>query len=144
MLFCRRRSCAGLTWKKHFSASRKGVVVVKSGSYSSVNLQEVIRKRAEEIYIRNGRLPGRDIENWSQAEAEIESERAKDHGRRTAIVVTVDGVQYIGEYDPRSTGYNPGEFAAGQPMPVRFDGNKMFIRRRDGTELETTIIRKIG
>ena len=32
---------------------------------------EAIRRRAEEIYIRNGRIPGRDVENWAQAEQEI-------------------------------------------------------------------------
>ena len=27
------------------------------------DLHEAIRRRAEEIYIRNGKLPGRDLEN---------------------------------------------------------------------------------
>lgn len=35
-----------------------------------VDRQEAIRRRAEEIYIRNGRIPGRDNENWAQAEQE--------------------------------------------------------------------------
>jgi Protein of unknown function (DUF2934) len=117
---------------------------MKAGSEVFAELQGAIRKRAEEIYIRSGRVPGRDAENWSQAEAEIMSEAAQRPRRRPAIVITVHGVQYIGEYDPNASGgYTPGEFAAGQSMPVRFDGGKMYIQRRDGTELETTIIKKI-
>jgi hypothetical protein len=121
------------------------VAVMKASSdVSAGELQGAIRKRAEEIYIRSGRMPGRDVENWRQAEAEIMSEAPQGRRSRPAIVITVNGVQYIGEYDPRkSGGYIPGEFAAGQPMPVRFEGEKMYIQRRNGTELETTIIKKI-
>jgi len=35
------------------------------------DLHEAIRRRAEEIYVRSGRIPGRDVENWAQAEREI-------------------------------------------------------------------------
>jgi hypothetical protein len=118
---------------------------MKAGSdVFAAELQGAIRKRAEDIYIRSGRLPGRDMENWRQAEAEIVREAAQERRSRPAIAITVHGVQYIGEYDPKASGgYTPGEFAAGEPMPVRFDGGKMYIQRRDGTELETTIIKKI-
>src|ERR1019366_8201076 len=43
----------------------------------SADQHEAIRQRAEEIYIRNGRIPGRDMENWAQAEQEILCESAK-------------------------------------------------------------------
>ena len=70
--------------------------------------QEAIRRRAEEIYVRNGKIPGRDLENWAQAEQEILRESAP---RRTAIIVKVNGAEYVGEYDPASSeGYVPGEF----------------------------------
>ena len=62
------------------------------------DLHEAIRCRAEEIYIRNGKLPGRDLENWAQAEQEIRREFADRPHRRTAIVVRVNGAEYIGEY----------------------------------------------
>jgi len=105
--------------------------------------QEAIRRRAEEIYIRNGRIPGRDLENWTQAEQEITREAAEHSLRRTAIVVKVNGVQYIGEYATDSTdGYTPGEFTKGVPVPVRFDGDKMFVKRPNGKELETRIVKK--
>ena len=110
-----------------------------------VDQHEAVRRRAEEIYIRNGRLPGRDLENWAQAEQEILRESAADSIRGAAIVVKVDGVQYVGEYSPGSCGgYVPGEFAPGVPIPVRFHGDKMFVKRPNGKELETTIVKQIG
>jgi len=105
---------------------------------------EAIRRRAEEIYIRNGRIPGRDLENWIQAETEIRRE-APGHSHRTAVVVKVSGVYYVGEYSVEAAdGYAPGEFAAGDPITVRFDGDKMFVTRNSGRELETTIVSRIG
>lgn len=116
----------------------------------SLDQHEAIRRRAEEIYIRSGRIPGRDLENWAQAEQEILQESAQlqaavNPARRTAIVVKVNGVQYVGEYTADSCdGYTPGEFAKGVPVPVRFHGDKMFVKRPNGKELETTIVNKIG
>lgn len=106
-------------------------------------LQERIRRRAEEIYLESGRVEGRDLANWSQAEHEIMNEAAHS-GRRTAVVVRVGGVQYVGEYAPEfSEGYEPGEFGPGASVPVRFVGDKMFVKRPNGKELETTIVQKI-
>jgi hypothetical protein len=106
-------------------------------------VQEAIRRRAEEIYIRSGRVAGRDVQNWTQAEAEIMNELAEGVGRRTAIVVNVDGVQYVGEYSlDKANGYTPGEISGGAKVPVRFEGNKMFVTLPDGGELETTVISK--
>jgi Protein of unknown function (DUF2934) len=107
--------------------------------------QEAIRRRAEEIYIRNGRIPGRDAENWAQAEQEILQEFADRPHRKTAIVVRVNGAEYLGEYNPESSdGYVPGEFGAGASVPVRFHGDKMFVKRPNGKELETTIVKQIS
>ena len=108
----------------------------------TADLHDAIRKRAEEIYIQSGRIPGRDLANWAQAEREILAAVPK---RRLAVVVKVDGVQYICEYRPESSdGYVPGEFMAGAAVPVRFDGEKMFIKRPNGKILETTVVQKIG
>ena len=107
-------------------------------------LHEAIRCRAEEIYIRGGRIPGRDLENWSQAEKEIKRE-AVAPAHRKAVVVRVNGVHYFGEYQSDDCdGYQPGELGKGKVVPVRFDGNKMFVKRPNGKELETTIVKKIG
>jgi len=109
------------------------------------DLQQAIRRRAEEIYIRNGRIPGRDLENWAQAEREILHAAGEEQAHRTAVVVTVNGVKYVGEYDLTSSGgYTPGEFTPGVRVPVRFEGDKMFVRRPDGQELETTIVKRLG
>ncbi len=107
---------------------------------------EAICRRAEEVYVRSGRIAGRDLENWAQAEKEILAEAAERAAapppHRSAIVVTVNGVKYVGEYDPAlSDGYTPGEFAKGTPVPVRFDGDKMFVRRPNGKELEARIVK---
>lgn len=105
---------------------------------------EAIRRRAEEIYIRNGRIPGRDQENWAQAEQEILRESAEPPTRK-AIIVKVNGAQYVGEYNPASSdGYLPGEFGPGATIPVRFLGDKMFVQRPNGKILETTIVKKTG
>jgi hypothetical protein len=109
------------------------------------DMHDAICQRAEEIYIRKGRVSGHDLENWMQAEAEIFHESVRIPTKRAAIVVNVDGVQYVGEYEDRSAaGYVPGEFTTGQPVPVRFEGNKMFIQRPNRTELETDIVKKLS
>ena len=105
---------------------------------------DAIRRRAEEIYIRNGRIPGRDIQNWIQAEREILSETA-EHSDRSAVVIEVSGIRYVGEYSVETAdGYAPGEFAAGDPVTVRFDGDRMFVKRNNGDVLQTTIVKRIS
>jgi len=111
----------------------------------SPDQHEAVRRRAEEIYIRNGRVPGRDVENWAQAEQEIARECAQAAARRTAIIVKVNGMEYVGEYDQASSeGYLPGEFSPGASVPVRFHGDKMLVKRPNGRILETTIVKKSG
>jgi Protein of unknown function (DUF2934) len=103
---------------------------------------EAIRLRAEEIYVRNGKIPGRDLENWAQAEQEILCEFGEPPTRK-AIVVKVGDAQYVGEYNLESAdGYVPGEFGPGAAVPVRFRGDKMLVLRPNGKVLETTIVTK--
>jgi len=107
------------------------------------NLQEAIRARAGEIYVKSGMLAGHDIENWIQAEAEVRREFEERSLPRAAVVIRVNGVQYTGEYSlTAADGYAPGEFSAGAPVPVRFEGDKMYLKRRNGIELETRIVQK--
>ena len=106
----------------------------------TATLQDAIRLRAEEIYIRNGKIPGHDLENWAQAEREILRETAGSVCR-PAIVVRVKGTQYVGEYSPSSSGdYQPGEFTPGSAVPVVFQGEKMFVKRPNGKILETILV----
>jgi hypothetical protein len=110
----------------------------------SAQLQEAISRRAREIYEWSGRIPGRDMRNWIQAEAEILHRQQIPPGC-AAVVIRVNGVQYVGQYQPSSfADYTPGEFASGDSVPVRFHGNKMYVKRPNGRELKTTIVQKIG
>jgi hypothetical protein len=107
--------------------------------------QEAIRLRAAEIYERNGRKAGHDVQNWVQAEAEIQREYEARSAPKAAVVVNVEGVRYVGEYRLSSAdGYEPGEFASGEPVPVRIDGDKMYVKRPNGRELETQIVERTG
>jgi len=109
------------------------------------DLHEAIAQRAREIYERNGRVAGHDVDNWCQAEAEILREYAERPARKKAVKVRVNGVEYVGEYSPElADGYTPGEFGGGNLVPVRFDGDKMFVKRPNGKELETTIVKRVG
>ena len=107
------------------------------------DLNEAIRRRAEEIYHRNGRIPGKDVENWAQAEKEVRQEMEAALTGRRAVVVNVDGVQYVGEYSTdEADNYSPGEFNSGAQVTVRFEGEKMFVKRPNGRELETKIVKR--
>jgi hypothetical protein len=118
-------------------------MVRMSGNHSP-QMQDAIRRRATELYQRSGAVPGHDMENWYQAEAEILRESAI-HAVRRAVVVNVQGVVYTGEYESASAdGYTPGEWKPGDPVPVRLAGDKLYLRRNNGRELQTTIVKRIG
>ncbi len=108
------------------------------------HLLEAIRRRAAEIFRLSGGVAGRDIENWCRAEAEILRESAGRPLRRV-VVINLAGVVYTGEYDSASAGdYTPGEWKAGDRVPVRLSGDKLYLRRPNGRELLTTIVKRIG
>src|SRR5579863_3737103 len=112
------------------------------GNYSP-KLLDAIRRRATELYQRSGGLAGHDAENWYRAEAEILREEARL--ARPAVVVNIDGVVYTGEYESDSAaGCTPGEWKPGQPIPVRLAGDKLYLRRPNGRELQTTVVKRIG
>jgi hypothetical protein len=112
---------------------------------SAKEVQQAVSRRAREIYEQGGKVAGRDLENWTQAEAEIVRELSRLSDRRLAFVVRVDGVQYVGEYSvATANGYAPGEFASGDPVPVRFVGNKMLVERPNGKVLETIVATNVG
>ena len=114
-----------------------------SGNYSP-QMQEAIRRRATELYHQGGALEGHDVENWYQAEAEILRESTANPVRR-AVVVNLQGVVYTGEYEAAAAeGYTPGEWKPGDSVRVRLAGDKLYLRRRNGQELQTTIVKRIG
>ena len=106
--------------------------------------QEAIRRRAEEIYFESGEIPGRDLENWKQAEQDVRLQHEGSKPRR-AIVVKVEGVEYVGEYENHTAeDYSPGEFSRGESIPVLIDGDRMLVRRPNGRTLETRIVHRLG
>jgi hypothetical protein len=118
-------------------------MVRMSGNYSP-EVQEAIRRRATELYQGSGGVEGQDLENWYQAEAEILRE-FNTHAVRRAVVVNIQGVVYTGEYESTSAeGYTPGEWKAGDAVPVRLAGDKLYLRRPNGQELKTTVVKRIG
>jgi DUF2934 family protein len=111
---------------------------------SFLELQNAIRTRAEELYRQGGAAEGHDVENWCRAEAEIMRETAATF-THPAVVISVEGVVYTGEYDAASAGgYLPGEWKAGDRVPVRLEGDKLFLRRPNGRELVTRVVKRIG
>ena len=113
-----------------------------SGSYSP-QMQDAIRRRATELFRRSGSIPGHDLENWCQAELEILQEQAT-HLVRPAVVIKFEGVLYTCEYESNSAGsYTPGEWKPGDPVPLRIVGDKFYLLRHDGSELATTITKRV-
>jgi hypothetical protein len=114
-----------------------------SGNYSP-EMREAIRRRATDLYQQGGAIEGKDTENWYQAEAEILREEATSHIRR-AVVVNLQGVVYTGEYEATAAeGYTPGEWKPGDPVSIRLAGDRLYLRRPNGQELQTTIVKRIG
>lgn len=119
--------------------------VARDAQISAREMEQAIRRRAQEIYEAGGRRPGHEVEDWLRAEAEVMREVTAALRRRSArIVVRVDGVTYTGEYDRESCGgYQPGEFGAGQPLQVRFKDDRMYVQRANCAELEARVVKKV-
>jgi hypothetical protein len=114
-----------------------------SGSYSP-QMQDAIRRRATELFERSGSVPGHDVENWCQAELEILKEQATQL-LRPAVVIKFEGVLYTCEYEPDSAGtYTPGEWTPGDPVALHIAGDKVYLRRHNGKQLETTITSRVS
>ena len=60
------------------------IAKINNGGPSAKPSQEEISKRAYEIYESNGCQPGREMENWLAAEAELMTEAQKQETPRRA------------------------------------------------------------
>jgi len=58
------------------------------------------------------------------------------------ITVQAGDLVYVGEYTPIFFG-KPGDWIVGDPIDVRFDGNKMILRKPNGKELKAKIKKRI-
>ncbi len=110
----------------------------------SPEIEAAIRRRAEQLYEQRGKIPGHEVEDWLQAEADVTREIEPSPAPSPALVVVrFAGVTYTGEYDrAHCDGYAPGEFRAGAPVEIRFEADKMYVKRPNGKELEARLIRK--
>ena len=120
---------------------------------ASPEFTEAVRQRAQQLYELHGKMPGHDLENWTQAEAEVRARLASQAVSRPHVPaaqptlrhlrIKIDGVIYTGEYDPVTSGdYAPAEFDAGAPVEVCFEGDNMTLKRRNGEQLRTRIVRR--
>lgn len=109
-------------------------------------IEEAIRRRAEKLYEERGRAPGHEVEDWVKAEAEVLHEIEIESAPKPAFVsIRFEGAVFTGEYDAkRCDGYVPGEFRAAAPVEIRFETGKMYVKRPNGKELETRVVRKEG
>jgi hypothetical protein len=104
--------------------------------------EDAIRRRAQQLFEQRGRVPGHEVEDWLQAEADLRRE-SEAPAKAAFVLVKLEGVGYTGEYDPQHCdGYQPGEFAASAPTRIRIEQDKMFIQRPNGKELETRIVKR--
>jgi len=58
------------------------------------------------------------------------------------ISVQAGDLVYVGEYTPMFYG-KPGDWIIGDPIDVRFDGSKMILRKPNGKELKTKVVKRI-
>ena len=129
-------------------------------------LEEAIARRARELYELRGRVEGHDLEDWLQAEAEMtgkiaKQEKPSDDTRRAEQIVQppapaapvnrkpaffnvkVDGVLYTVEYDSNHCdSYRPGMLKRGQPLQLRLEEDKLYVKLPNSKELETKVIKK--
>jgi hypothetical protein len=66
----------------------------------------------------------------------------EDKQKHYFISVQAGDMVYVGEYTPAFFG-KPGDWVIGDPIQVRFDGNKMILQKPNGKELKTKIQKRI-
>jgi hypothetical protein len=60
------------------------------------------------------------------------------------ISVQVDQLIYVGEYYPRTKfSYEPKDWIVNDPIEVRMEKDHMILRRPDGKELKTKIVKRV-
>lgn len=138
----------------------------KQNDRSPDALKQAIARRARELYQMRGCEEGHALEDWLRAEAEVtgkwdtqgkhsaesssEGEKPRSPasggavGSKSAFFnVKVDGVLYTVEYDPsRCDSYRPGMLRKGQPVELRFEQDKVYLKLPNCKELEAKVVRK--
>ncbi len=105
-------------------------------------LHEAITRRARELWQQRGCVDGHAEEDWAQAEAEVMERFARQKYASTGLLtVRAGNVVYTCRYSKNCDTYKPGDLYPGEPVNLRFVGEKIYLRFR-GRELETTIVRR--
>jgi hypothetical protein len=127
-------------------------------------MQEAIALRARELYQLRGCAEGHALEDWLLAEAELKTKvgsqaKPSDESHPAAkrdvpasapvapraafFNIKVDGVLYTVKYDPdRCDFYRPGMLKKGQPVELRFERDKIYLKLPNSKELEAKVVRK--
>jgi hypothetical protein len=119
-------------------------VLTESPSLDASAVHDAIVRRARELWEQRGRVDGHADEDWAQAEAEIKQQLG--HSRRVTpafLAVKANGCVYTCRYDRSTDAYRPGDLNPGEPVRLRFEGEKLYLKFHD-SELETTIVRRTG
>lgn len=58
------------------TSPRPGITETPSGGVATLTYEQ-IAQRAQEIWIKKGRLPGQDEQNWLEAERQLKAELAR-------------------------------------------------------------------
>jgi hypothetical protein len=90
---------------------------------------------------QKGRLLDMTVEDVSRGTATIGGMSAPIPGRRYIFKIQLDDVVYFAEYNAGKLGYKP-DWIVNDPIEVRFEKDKMFLKRSDGKELEVAVIKK--
>jgi hypothetical protein len=60
------------------------------------------------------------------------------------LSVQIGDMVYVGSYWPRwRWSYSPTDFVVNDPVQVKIDGKHMYLKRPDGKELKTEIVRRV-
>ncbi|HET7440187.1 MAG TPA: DUF2934 domain-containing protein [Terriglobales bacterium] len=141
------------------SAEEKAVAVRKGNNAA---LKEIIAQRARELYESRGREEGHALEDWLRAEAEVMAnvgapQKPPDEPSRVEPAripprtpskpaffnVRVDDVIYTVQYDPEGCdSYRPGMLKNGQPVELRFEDDRIFMKLPNSKELEAKVVKK--
>lgn len=125
-------------------------------------LEKLIAQRAQELYELRGREEGHALEDWLRAEGEVRAKlgtqgKLSDQvsGAGSVRIPTAAGltaaffkirvgdVIYTLQYDPQHCdAYRPGMLKKGQPVELRFEEDKVYMKLPNARELEAKVVRK--
>ncbi len=83
-------------WGRGGSPAGSAVAVGAEELTARLLLRAEIRKRAYEIFCEHHRTPGKDLEDWLRAEAEVRARHGVTINRRPRVFANSRNVRYAG------------------------------------------------